>query len=126
MTQIANEPWTPAAEHRNRWERLGLLRDLVEGAAWGRPIDDPSELARRETRVRGVLEAMTETAPEGYFHDRPLTREAEMREMGYTPLDATDEELVTVWEAHKAGYAGYTVKTLRENRAKALPAFDGS
>lgn len=67
MTQIADEPWTPAVEHQERWERLGLLRDLVEGAAWGWPVVDPNELACREARVRDVVAAMAEMAPEGYF-----------------------------------------------------------
>lgn len=47
-----------------------------------------------------------------------------MREMGYTPQDVTDEELLTVWEAHQAGYAAYTVDLLWENRARALLALD--
>jgi hypothetical protein len=67
--ESAYEPWTPRPEDRERWERLGRLRDLVEGAAWGRPIDDPAELARRVARRDGVIAAMAEMAPEGYFHD---------------------------------------------------------
>lgn len=69
MTVIAYEPWVPAAEHRARWDRLGLLRDLVEGAAWGWPIDDPDELARREARRERVVTAMAEMAPAGYLGD---------------------------------------------------------
>ena len=68
MTHTVYKPWVPEAEQERRWERLGLLRDLVEGAAWGWPINDPNELARREARIDTVLGAMAEMAPAGFFH----------------------------------------------------------
>lgn len=67
MSAKAYEPWTPPEEQRRRWERLGLLRDLVEGAAWGRPVDDRVEVIRRERRVAAVIDAMSQIAPPGYF-----------------------------------------------------------
>lgn len=65
------EPWTPAAEQEERWVRLGRLRDLVEGAAWGRPLGDPVELERRKARIDKVIAAMAELAPVGYFDNHP-------------------------------------------------------
>lgn len=73
MSRTAYEPWAPPAEHQRRWERLGQLRDLVEGAAWGRPIDNPSELSRREARVAAVVAAMSDIAPAGYFVEDELS-----------------------------------------------------
>ena len=72
MSRTTYEPWTPPPEHQRRWERLGQLRDLTEGAAWGWPIDNPAELARREARVSAVVAAMAEIAPAGYFIEDEL------------------------------------------------------
>lgn len=64
---MAYQPWTPPPEQAARWEELGLLRDRLEAEAWGRVIDDPAELARRERRVEAVVDQMAEIAPKGYF-----------------------------------------------------------
>lgn len=87
MSRTTYEPWTPPPEHRRRWERLGQLRDLTEGAAWGRPLEDPAELARREARVSAVVAAMADIAPAGYFVEHGLEEaqrelDAACREIG--------------------------------------------
>lgn len=84
------EPWTPNATQQPRWERLGLLRDLTEEAAWARPLDDPAELGRREARVAGVIDAMAAIAPAGYFFESDGKRGMETPGAPATVLDAIE------------------------------------
>ena len=94
-------------------------RAFVSGGGEDFTMDKP------EPTEQEITEALASLRARGLSKSGAQTYVDEMIEIGYRPLDATEEELDTVGEAHKAGYRKYTVEILRANRAKSdlsLPA----